>query len=145
MHAIASTVNRIRRDCRLKAMVTANGWYNSKHAIGIYGAEPPDNPWEDRDDSAVQKAIDAEALPEPIEQAHGLLTVEAYIIRYDQNGQPERATVIGRMWDGCRALADVRADIGDLGKLERIELVGKAGDVRFDAASGRNWITLSTC
>ena len=145
MHAIASMVNQIRRDCRLKAMVTANGWYNSKHAIGIYGAEPPDYPWEDRDDSAAQKAIDAEALPEPIEQAHGLLTVEAYMIRYDQDGQPERATVIGRMWDGRRALADVRADIGDLGKLERIELVGKAGDVRYDAASGRNWITLSMC
>ena len=65
MHAIASVVERIRRDRRLKAMVTANGWYNSKHAIGIYGAEPPDHPWEDRDDSAVQKAIDAEALPAP--------------------------------------------------------------------------------
>jgi len=66
-------------------------------------------------------------------------------MRYDQDGQPERATVIGRMRDGRRALADVRADIADLGKLERIELVGKAGDVRYDAVSGRNWITLSMC
>ena len=143
MHAIASVVDRIRHDRRLKAMVTANGWYNSKHAIGIYGAEPPDCPWEDRDDSAVQKTIDAEALPEPIERAEGILTIEAYMIRYDQHGRPERATAIGRLQDGRRALADVRADIGDLRKLERIELVGKTGEAHYDAVSGRNWITLS--
>jgi acetyl-CoA C-acetyltransferase len=142
MHAIASVVDRIRHNSRLKAMVTANGWYNSKHAIGIYGAEPPDHPWEDRDDSSVQKAIDAETLPEPIKQAEGILTIEAYMIRYDQEGRPERATVIGRLQDGRRALAGVRADIGDLRKLERIELVGKTGEVRYDAVSGRNRITL---
>jgi len=143
MHAIASVVNRIRHNSRLKAMVTANGWYNSKHAIGIYGAEPPDHPWEDRDDSSIQKAIDSEALPEPIKQAEGILTIEAYMIRYDQEGRPERATAIGRLQDGHRALADVRADIGNLRKLERIELVGKTGEVHYDAVSRRNWITLS--
>jgi len=34
-HAIASVVDCIRRDHRLMAMVTANGWFNSKHAIGV--------------------------------------------------------------------------------------------------------------
>jgi acetyl-CoA C-acetyltransferase len=145
MHAIASVVDHIRRDRRLKAMVTANGWYNSKHAIGTYGAEPPDYPWDDRDDSAVQKAIDAETLPEPIERAEGLLTIEAYMVRYDQDGRPERATAICRLQDGCRALADISADIGDLRKLERIELVGKIGEAHYDAVSGRNWLTLSAC
>lgn len=142
MHAIVSVVNHIRHDSRLKAMVTANGWYNSKHAIGIYSAEPPDYPWEDHDVSAVQKAIDAEALPDPVERASGILTIEAFMIRYDQDGRPERATVIGRLQDGNRALADVRADIGDLRKLEGIELVGKTGEVRYDAALGRNVINL---
>ena len=142
MHAIASVVERIRRDRRLKAMVTANGWYNSKHAIGIYGAEPSDHPWEDRDDSAVQKAIDAEALPAPVERAEGILTIEAYIIRYDIEGQAERATVIGRLQDGQRALADVRADNTALRKLEHSELVGKKGEVRHDATLCRNWVQL---
>jgi acetyl-CoA C-acetyltransferase len=142
MHAIVSIVERIRRDRRLKAMVTANGWYNSKHAIGIYGAEPPDHSWEDRDDSVVQKAIDAEALPAPVEQAAGILTIEAYIIRYNIEGQAERATVIGRLQDGKRALADVRADDTTLRKLEHTELVGKKGEVRYDATSCRNWLQL---
>jgi acetyl-CoA C-acetyltransferase len=142
MHAIASAVDRIRRDRRLKVMVTANGWYNSKHAIGVYGAEPPDRPWEERDDTDVQKAIDAETLPEPVERAEGLLTVEAYMIRYDQGGKPERATVIGRLGDGQRVLADVSANMGELRTLERMELVGQTGEVRYDSTLGRNRMSI---
>jgi len=142
MHAIVTVVNLIRHDCRLKAMLTANGWYNSKHAIGIYGAEPPDHPWEDHDFSAIQKAIDAEALPDPIEQASGILTIEAFMIRYHQDGRPERSTVVGRLQDGNRALADVWADTVDLRKIEGVELVGKTGEVRYDAVLGLNMIRL---
>jgi acetyl-CoA C-acetyltransferase len=142
MHAIASVVHRIRHDRRKKAMITANGWYNSKHAIGIYGAEPPDCAWEDRDDSALQRAIDREALPEPVERANGALTIEAYLIRYYKDGQPERATVIGRLHNGHRTLADIEAQIGELRKLECIELVGKTGDARYNASIGRNVIKL---
>ena len=80
LHAIASVVERIRRDRGLKAMVTANGWFNSKHAVGIYGAGEPLHPWEDRDDEPIQRAIDAQALPEPVERAEGRLSVEAYMI-----------------------------------------------------------------
>ena len=142
MHAIASVVARIRRDRRLKAMVTANGWYNSKHAIGIYGADPPDHPWEGREDSALQKAIDAEALPSPVERAEGILTIESYIIRYDQDGQAERATVIGRLRDGRRTLADVKTDKTALRRLEHSELVGKKGEVRHDPTLSRNLVQI---
>jgi acetyl-CoA C-acetyltransferase len=142
MHAIASVVHRIRHNRRMKAMITANGWYNSKHAIGVYGAEPPDCPWDDRDDSAVQREIDSDTLPKPVDRADGTLTIEAFMIRYDKNGQPERATVIGRLQNGHRALADVGPDSGDLRQFERIELVGKTGDVRYNASSGRNLINL---
>ena len=140
MHAIVTSIERIRRDSRLKAMVTANGWYNSKHAIGIYGAEPPEHPWEDEDYSAIQKSIDAAALPEPVERADGPLKVEAYSIRYDTAGYPERVTVIGRLVNGCRALADIQAETHELRKLEQIKLVGKTGEARYNSVSGRNFV-----
>lgn len=140
LHAIVSSMERIRRDRRLKAMVTANGWYNSKHAIGIYGAEPPDHPWEDQDYSAIQKAIDAAALPEPLEHAYGPLTIEAYSIRYDATGNPELVTVMGRLQNGCRALADVQAEARELKKLEQINLAGKTGEARYSALAGRNHV-----
>ena len=143
LHAIASVVERIRRDCGLKAMVTANGWFNSKHAVGIYGAGEPLHPWEDRDDEPIQRAIDAQALPEPVERAEGRLSVEAYMIRHDLEGRPEQGTVIGRLADGRRALADIDADPQGLLKLEQIELVGRTGEVRFDPVSGRNRVFFS--
>jgi acetyl-CoA C-acetyltransferase len=143
LHAIASVVERIRRDRRLKAMVTANGWFNSKHAVGIYGAEAPPHPWEDRDDAPVQRDIDAQALPEPVERAQGLLTVEAYMIRHDPKGLPERGTVVGRLLDGRRALADIDTDVQGLLRFEQIELVGRTGTVRFEPAAGRNRVTFN--
>ncbi len=143
LHVIASVVERIRRDRRLKAMVTANGWFNSKHAVGVYGAGEPLHPWEDRDDGPIQRAIDAQALPEPVERAEGLLTVEAYMIRHGLDGRPERGTVIGRLADGRRTLADIDAGPQGLLKLEQIELVGRTGTVRFDPAVGRNRVVFS--
>ncbi len=140
LHAIVTCMERIRRNRSLKAMVTANGWYNSKHAIGIYGAEPPDNPWEDEDYSAIQKSIDAAALSEPVEHADGPLTVEAYSIRYDTAGHPERVTVIGRLRSGQRALADIQGETHKLRKLEQIKLVGKTGEAKFNSVSGRNFV-----
>lgn len=138
LHAIASVVERIRADRSLKAMVTANGWFNSKHAVGIYGADAPPHPWEDRNDEAIQRGIDARALPEPVDRAAGPLLVEAYMIRHDSLGRPERGTVIGRLPDGWRALADIDAGHEELLRLEAIELVGCTGEVRYDALIGRN-------
>ncbi|MBA4396010.1 MAG: acetyl-CoA acetyltransferase [Syntrophus sp. (in: bacteria)] len=143
LHAIASVVERIRRDRSLKAMVTANGWFNSKHAVGVYGAEAPLHPWEDRDDEPIQRVIDAQNLPEPVERAEGRLTVEAYMIRYGQDGRPERGTVIGRLSDGRRALADIDASEQRLQKLEQIELVGRTGNVRFNPLVKRNLVAFS--
>ena len=65
MHAIATVVDLIRQDRSLNAMVTANGWYLTKHSVGVYGGTPPARPWSDRDDSALQRSIDARALPAP--------------------------------------------------------------------------------
>jgi acetyl-CoA C-acetyltransferase len=138
LHAIVSSMEHIRRDRRLKVMVTANGWYNSKHAIGIYGAEPPDHPWEDEEYSAIQQSIDAAALSEPVERVDGLLTVEAYSMRYDTTGNPERITVIGRLPNGSRALADVQAETAEMRKLEQVKLAGRTGEARFNSVAGRN-------
>ncbi|MFH1081482.1 MAG: acetyl-CoA acetyltransferase [Pseudomonadota bacterium] len=143
LHVIASIVERIRRDRRVKAMVTANGWFNSKHAVGVYGAGEPRHFWEDRDDGPIQRAIDAQALPEPVERADGQLAVEAYMIRHDSEGQPERGTVIGRLADGRRTLASIDTSPQGLLKIEQIELVGRTGAVRFDPAVGQNRVVFS--
>jgi acetyl-CoA C-acetyltransferase len=145
LHAIASVVERIRRDRGLKAMVTANGWYNSKHAIGVYGGEAACHRWDDRDDAHTQRAIDAQALPEPVERVEREtpLKIEAYMIRYGREGRPQRGTVIGRLPDGRRALADIDDTPKRLERLEQIELVGRTGKVRFDRPAQCNLVHFS--
>jgi len=140
MHAIAEVVEKIRQDRSLRAMVTANGWYITKHSIGIYAGQATEKPWTLRDDSSLQKSIDAEALAEPVEQAHGKLKVEAYVIRHGRDGSPEKGTVLGRLNDGARALAHIDASADALLRMEETELVGALGDVRFDRESGCNHV-----
>ena len=139
-HAIASVVDLIRKDRSQKAMVTANGWYLTKHAIGIYAGTSPVNSWSDRDDSLTQLAIDAQALPMPVEKASGTLTVEAYVIRHDNAGNPIQGTVMGRLENGSRAIAVIDANQDGLLLMEKIEWVGKEGDVRYDEAVGKNMV-----
>jgi acetyl-CoA C-acetyltransferase len=138
MHAIATAGDLIRKDRSRKAMVTANGWYLTKHSIGIYAGSPSSHPWQDRDDSPLQRSIDAQALPKPIERATGSLVVEAYVVRHDNAGSPLKGTVVGRLGDGSRTLADIDAGPEELLHMEKVELVNKTGDVRYDKATGRN-------
>jgi acetyl-CoA C-acetyltransferase len=138
MHAIATVVDLIRKNRSRKAMVTANGWYLTKHASGIYAGSPAANPWNDRDDSPLQRSINAKALAMPIERASGSLTVEAYVIRHDKAGKALKGTVIGRLEDGNRTLANIDAGPEELLQMEKFELVGTKGDVRYDKATGRN-------
>lgn len=140
MHAIAGVVEKIRRDRSVMAMVTANGWYITKHSIGIYGGKAPENHWAMRDDSSVQKSIDEQALGEPVEKAQGTLKVEAYVIRHGRDGKPEKGTVLGRLNDGARALAHIDASAEALLRMEETELVGAAGKVIFDQESGCNLV-----
>ncbi len=144
MHAIATVVDLIRKDRSHKAMVTANGWYLTKHSIGIYSGSPSAHPWEDRDDSTLQRSINAQALPESIERASGSLVVEAYVIRHDHVGRALKGTVVGRLGDGSRTLADIDAGPEELLHMEKIELVGMTGDVRYDEAKLRNIVRFNS-
>ncbi len=138
LHAIAQAAEEIRRDRAQKALINANGWYVTKHSVGVYGGEPSGHPWGERDDSAVQRSIDAETLPCPTVRAQGALRVAAYVIRHDRGGEPVLGTVLGRLPDGTRALAHIRADREELLEMERTELVGREGRVGHSEDSGHN-------
>jgi acetyl-CoA C-acetyltransferase len=56
MHAIARGVELLREQRRSRCLITANGGYLTKHAFGIYAAEPPPQPFRHQD---VQDEVDA--------------------------------------------------------------------------------------
>jgi len=142
LHAICSVVERIRTDSALKAMVASTGWYNTKYSVGVYSADRPPQKWPEPDVHALQRSIDAEAVPAPVEKASGKLTIEAYTIVHDRGGRAEKGIVIGRLQSGRRALAIMEAGPDSLEKFERTELVGQTGEARHDNETGLNRIRL---
>jgi len=142
MHSIVEAVDQIRAKKHKKVMVTALGWYITKHAIGVYGDTPGKTPWQAMKYDAIQAEINAAALPGPVEKASGLFTVETYTFHFNRNAEPEEGVLIGRLADGQRALAILEADIPTMEQLLATELIGKKGDIYYDEAKRRNFVKL---
>jgi acetyl-CoA C-acetyltransferase len=119
-HAIAEMVSRLRsggggsqsRSHGRLGLVTAVGWYLTKHAIGLYGTEPPPSGFVRGETATVQERIDAAALAvaplgEPLEEE---ATVEASTVIYDRLGNPTSAPVIASLPDGRRVAATAQLD-----------------------------------
>ena len=141
MHGIACMMDRLRAEPGKRGLVTALGWYVTKHAVGVYGTEPGPEPWS-APEASLQPAIDAMPSPEIAERAEGPATIETYTVAHERGGDPERGIVIGRLGDGRRFLAVIDGDRADLESLEREEGVGRAGSVTADA-DGVNHFRLS--
>jgi len=144
MHAIATMVERIRERPPLLGLVTALGWYSSKHAVGVYGTRAGLKPWNQlAASSLVQKSIDSSAMPPPLEQARGRLHIEALVVRHDRDNQPFSATAIGRLDRGRRAIAKIEASSDELLAIEKEEVVGLPAPCRFDNSQACNLIRMS--
>jgi acetyl-CoA C-acetyltransferase len=137
MHAIASMCDRLRAGPATVGLVSALGWYLTKHAIGVYATAPPARPWTPVDGMALQRTIDAESAPTLVESPHGAGAIETYTVLYDREGAPVRGVVIGRLDDGRRFLANTASDRTLLEGLTRAEGVGRRGRVAPDGETNR--------
>lgn len=129
MHSIATMLDRCRAQPGSLGLVTALGWYVTKHAAGVYSTDPGATPWRRRDPRAAQAVVDADPKPELVEAPSGPATVETYTVLHDRDGAPIRGVVIGRLPDGRRFLADTPTDRAVLESLEETEGVGRPGTV----------------
>jgi len=136
MHAIATLFDRFRADGDPAAagLVTAVGWYLTKHAVGVYGTSPKAGGFLVGDTTAAQEQIDTSALPR-VEMADGvssLATVDASTVLYDREGEPVAAPVIATLDDGRRVAA--AAGDGEAKAVAGTFLVGAR--VHVEAAPG---------
>ncbi|HUQ38937.1 MAG TPA: acetyl-CoA acetyltransferase, partial [Acidimicrobiales bacterium] len=102
-HSIAQAVIALRTDPGSVGLVNANGWYVTKHSVGLYGTTPPGDGFRAAD---VQAAVDATPKREVVEDAEGAATVESYTVMHDRDGAPETAIVACLLPDGRRAWAN---------------------------------------
>ena len=133
LHAIAETVERMRRGPGTFGLVAANGGVMSKYSVGVYCTEAAD--WTP-DDSARLRAEVAARPKNPVAvRADGAATVETYTVRYDW---PVRTgLVVGRLdGDGSRFLA-LSEDPDLVGLLSEGEPLGAPITVRHDGTVNR--------
>src|SRR6202034_3008014 len=121
LHAVATMVDRLRHEGG-RGLVTALGWYLTKHAAGVYGATPPPRGWRRADTASAQAAIDASAV-EIASEAAGPAVVVASTVGSGQGGEISAAPVIARLPDGRHV--DVAADVSELPSLRGRNLVGR--------------------
>src|SRR5438445_5705825 len=74
-HSIATTVSRLRADPGPRGLVTAVGWYLTKHAVGVYSTEPPADGFRHADPQA---EVDALPQREFTSEHDGHVTIESY-------------------------------------------------------------------
>jgi acetyl-CoA C-acetyltransferase len=136
LHAIATMVQRLRAAPDARGLVSALGWYLTKHAVGIYGAAAPDRPWSRDGVAERQRAIDDLPHPSFIDGCEGRGAIETYTVLHERDGSMTQALVVVRCEDGRRTLAIIE-DVDVLATLEREEMVGAPGVLR-PRADGRN-------
>lgn len=143
MHAIATTVEKIRKGEYQNVMITALGWYITKHSIGIYGKKPPKNTWLSVNYDEIQTQINAQALPEAITQAEGEMKILGYSLLFGRGETPNKGIVLGELQNKQRAFAYIEATEAEFAQMMQIELVGKIGQVYYNEQKKRNFIKIS--
>ncbi|MEZ5138318.1 MAG: hypothetical protein R2711_06005 [Acidimicrobiales bacterium] len=100
-HSIATMVEVLRAEPGAVGLVTGNGGYLTKHAMGVLSTDPPPQPWRH---AHPQAEVDALPRRELAEEVDGEATVEAGVAMFGREG-PERVLVAVLLPDGRRAWA----------------------------------------
>ena len=129
MHGIAEIMDRVRARRGSIGLVTALGWFITKHAVGVYCAQPKGVPFVREDPAPRQAVLDAQPGPELVHEPSGPASIETYTVLHDRDGAPVRGLVIGRLDDGRRFLSATPADRDVLDGLTAVEGVGRRGRV----------------
>lgn len=126
-HGIVEMVQQLRAGHGEHGMVTANGNYLTKHAVGVYSTQAGGAwPLEGRGD--LQAELD-QLAPVAVDAApDGEGTIEAFTASY-QDDVPVRGIVVGRMQDGRRFVANTDPEPAVLERLVSEDLVGVSGRV----------------
>ncbi|MDA3038784.1 MAG: acetyl-CoA acetyltransferase [Actinomycetota bacterium] len=126
-HSIATMADVLRSDAGSLGLVTANGGYLTKHALGLYSTEPADHPFVTRD---VQQAVDRVPVT-PVDASFvGAGTIEGYTVMHGNEG-PERALAAVRTPGGARTWAN-GTNLAVMAELTTNEGVGRACTVHAD-------------
>jgi acetyl-CoA C-acetyltransferase len=136
LHGIATMMDELRSQPGTFGLVTALGWYMTKHAAGVYGTVPS-AAWTAAACESTQREVDRVPGAVVAMAPQGAGTTETYTIVYGRDGSCERGTVLGRLDDGRRFVARLPDDRTLLEALTRSDGIGLRGRVVTDDGIGR--------
>ncbi|HET6793622.1 MAG TPA: acetyl-CoA acetyltransferase [Acidimicrobiales bacterium] len=131
-HSIAAMVGALRADPGSLGLVTAVGWYLTKHSVGLYSTEPPTGGfrW-----SSQQATVDARPGRKVVTGYEGPATVETYTVMHERDGSPSIGIAVCLTPDGDRVLANER-DAATLAGWTSSEQCGRSVRVRDGGLEG---------
>jgi acetyl-CoA C-acetyltransferase len=130
-HALATLLARVRDDPRAFALTTAVGWYLSKHALGVFSAQPPRAPF--------AHALVHPPLPHArkvVSGFSGRAALESHALPFDREGAPEAAIVSALTPAGERVLLRTE-DSDTIGELLAGEHLGAGLEIATNAQEMR--------
>ncbi|MBI1338852.1 acetyl-CoA acetyltransferase [bacterium] len=137
LHSVATMMQRLRASPGSFGLITANGWYLTKHSIGIYSTAAPEAPFDVGAGKELQHDIDRGPRPETTETPEGPARIETYTVIHSREGY-RMGIVIGRDEQDRRFVALTPDDEATLRDLESREGVGRRGVVARHPDGKRN-------
>jgi len=137
LHAICGMVERLREGPGRTGLVQALSWYLHKHAVGVYGSEPPPAGWVRADPGPFLRQLEGLTPPSLNGSPRGRARVETFTVTY-RGDEPDLGFVIGRTLRGERFVARVEEDPETLRAMTAREVIGEEGVVGRDPSKGYN-------
>ena len=131
--SVATMAQKLRANPGSKGFCNGNGWFLTKHSLGLYSTTPFEGAWQREAPSVLQGKIDAlETLPVD-ETPSGTGVIESYTVAHVAGKAPE-GILIGRMGDsGKRFCANMSHENGHVEKLMHEDGIGLRGTLSSDA------------
>jgi len=131
-HAIATMMNVLRNDPGSYGLCSANGGFITKHAVGVYSTEPPDDAfkWGDAQNEADRLTQPRDVAPEDYD---GEATIETWTVMHSREGEPENGIAAALLDDGRRTWGTTQ-DADVLKAMTVEDFIGRP--VRLDGNGG---------
>lgn len=134
MHAVAEMMRRLRQHPGDFGLLNANGWYLTKHSVGVYSTQPAAPVWQSPVSTDAPLAMPHDQRPTLIESPIGAATIETYTVLFDRQHRMTKVIIVGRDREDRRFLANTPQDPEMMAALLSSDPIGRRGTVK--AASG---------
>jgi acetyl-CoA C-acetyltransferase len=130
--SVATMMDKLRANPGKRGMCTGNGWFLTKHSLGLYSTTPPESDWAREPVSVLQGKIDAMPKLDLDETPVGLGRIETYTVAH-VGGKPPQGILIGRMSEtDKRFVAHMTAQGDHIARLMQEDCIGMTGTLAPD-------------